>query len=110
MEKTDWEGVKKKLLRAMDQGVKILKEGTQEAKYVAGRTAHVLQLELDIYNLKSKLESAAKRLGHEVHKAIRNGRVALTPEIKKINADLTAIESALKKKEYELRHTSVTRK
>lgn len=108
--KTDWANVKKRLKKAMDQGMKILKEGTAEAKYMAGQTAHFLQLEMDVHNLKSRIEATANRLGHEIHKAMRNGRVSLTPEIKKINADLTALEATLKKKEYALKHTSVIRK
>lgn len=110
MQKTDWVEVRKRLKKAVDQGMKVLKEGGEGARYVAGQTAHVLHLEIEIHGLKARITTLMHRLGEAVFKARKNGRVPMTPEIQKITQDLDLLTTSVKKKEAEVRRTSLTRK
>jgi hypothetical protein len=109
MERTDWAEVKRRLKKAVDQGVKVLKEGGQGARYVAGQTAHVLQLEMDIYGLKHRIARTTAELGEAVYKSLKGGRVQTTPEISRIVTDLDTLKSSLKKKQGEVHRTHLAR-
>ena len=98
MQKTDWVEVKKRLKKAVDQGMKILKEGGEGARYVAGQTAHVLHLELEIHGLKARIATLMHRLGESVYKGRANGRVHMNPETGKIIQDLDLLTASMKKK------------
>lgn len=110
MQKTDWVDVKKRLKKAVDQGMKVLKEGGEGARYVAGQTAHVLHLELEIHGLKARIATLMHRLGEAVYKARANGRIHADPETAKLVQDLDLLVASMKKKEAEVRRTSITRK
>lgn len=109
MEHTDWAEVKKRLKKAVDQGVKVLKESGQGARYVAGQTAHVLQLEMDIYGLKHRIVKTTEELGEAVYKALKGGKMQMTAEIGRIIADLDTLKASLKKKQSEVQRTHIAR-
>jgi len=109
MEHTEWSEVKKRLKKAVDQGVKVLKEGGQGARYVAGQTAHVLQLEMDIYGLKHRIAKTTVELGETVYKSLKGGKVQMTSEIERIINDLDTLKASLKKKQNEVHRTHLAR-
>ena len=109
MEKTDWVEVKKRLKKAVDQGMKVLKEGSEGARYVAGQTAHVLQLEMDMYGLKHRIVKTTTELGDVVYRAMKGGKLQMTPEIQRIVSDLDTLKSNLKKRQNEVHRTHLTR-
>lgn len=109
MERTDWVEVKKRLKQAMDQGMKVLKEGGQGARYVAGQTAHLLQLEMDIYGLKSGIAKTSTELGESVYKSLKAGKLQMTADIKRLIADLDTLNANLKKKQNEAHKMHLTR-
>ncbi len=108
MNKTDWAEVRARLKKAIDQSVKVLKEGSEGAAYVASQTAHVLQLEMEIHRLKSRIATLMHRLGEETYQAMDDGK-SQTPEMKKLAADLDFLKDSLKKKEAEVKRTHLTR-
>ncbi len=110
MQKTDWAGVRKKLKKAIDEGMHLLKEGTDEARYVAGQTARVLQIEMEIHRIRTRISTLTYRLGGEAHRMMRSGRLQASAEIKKVDTEIADLEEMLKKKEGELRHTTIVRK
>ncbi len=110
MERTDWTDVKKRLKKAVDQGMKVLKEGTQEAKYMAHQTSQLIQLEVDVHRVKSRIETLSNGLGKEVHKAMKNGRIAVTPAMKKMNDEILALEKKLRREQSAIHHTSIVRR
>lgn len=110
MQKTDWAEVRKRLRKAVDQGVKVLREGGEGARYVAGQTAHVLHLELEIHGLKARIATLMHRLGEAVYKGRTSGRVQTNSEIRKLIQDLDLLTASVKKKESEVRRTTLTRK
>lgn len=109
MEKTDWADVRNRLKKAIDQSMKVLKEGSKGAAYVAAQTAHVLQLELEIHRLKSRIATLMHRLGEETYRASGNGHARVTPEMKKLTADLDFLKDSLRKREGEVKRTHLTR-
>lgn len=109
MERTDWAEVKSRLKKAVDQGVKALKEGSQGARYMAGQTAHVLQLEMDIYGIKARIAKLTTELGEAAYKSAKGGKLQTTAEISRILGDLDTMKSSLKKKQAEVHRTHLTR-
>lgn len=109
MEHTDWTEVKRKLKKAVDQGVKVLKEGSQGARYAAGQTAHVLQLEMDIFGLKNRVAKLTAELGEAVYKSMKGGKLQMTADIDRIIGDLDTMKASLKKKQSEVHRTHLTR-
>jgi len=109
VERTDWAEVKKRLKKAVDRSVKVLKEGGQGARYVAGKTAHVLQLEMDIYGLKNRIARTTADLGESVYKSLKAGKLQMTSEIERLIDDLDTLTASLKKKQNEVRRTHLTR-
>lgn len=109
MAKTDWMEVKNRLKKAIDQSVKILKEGGEGAAYVASQTAHVLQLEMEIHRLKSRIATLMHKLGEEAHRSMSEGEGRANPEMKKIAADINFLQQSMKKKEAEVKRTHLTR-
>lgn len=109
MEKTDWAEVRSRLKKAVDQGVKALKEGSQGARYAAGQTAHVLQLEMDIFGLKNRIVKLTTELGEAVYKSMKGGKLQMTADIGRIVGDLDTMKSSLKKKQSEVHRTHLTR-
>ncbi|GEM_PF-6241598 len=110
MRTDEWSQVKRKFKKAVDQGMHFLKEGTEEARYVAGQTAHFIQLEVNIHSLKSRIEIVANQLGHEVQKEAKNGRLAMSPRIRELTSELGLLKAGLRKKETEIRHVSLVHK
>jgi hypothetical protein len=109
MQKTDWVEVKKQLKRAVDQGMRVLKEGSEGARYVAGQTAHVLQLEMDMYGLKHRISKVTSELGESVYKSLKGGKLQTTPEIERLIADLDTLKASLKKRQSEVDRTHLAR-
>jgi hypothetical protein len=109
MERTDWAEVRRRLKKAVDQGVKVLKEGSQGARYVAGQTAHVLQLEMDMYGLKHRVSKMTMELGEAVYKALKGGKLQMTTNIERLIADLDTLKASLKKKQNEVNRTHLAR-
>lgn len=109
MEKTDWADVKKKLRQAVDQGMKVLKDGSEGARYAAGQTAHVLQLEMDIYGLKNRIAKTTSDLGEAAYRSMKGGKLQTTSEIEQIVADLDTLKANLKKRQNEVQRTRLTR-
>lgn len=109
MQPTDWTEVKRRLKLAVDQGVKVLKEGGQGARYVAGQTAHVLQLEMDIYGLKNRITKTLTDLGEAVYQSLKAGKVQTNAEITRLIGDLDTLKASLKKKQNEVHRTHLTR-
>lgn len=109
MQKRDWEVVRRKIKKAVGQGLEVLKKGGRQASYVAGKTAHVIHLEVNIQGLRSKIEKLSNQLGHMVHDSFNNGHIRTTPEAKKLNNTIYHLERDLKKKKEELAETRITR-
>lgn len=109
MDRTDWAEVKARLKKAVDQGMKVLKEGSEGARYTARKTAHVLQLEMDIYGLKNRISKTMTELGEAAYKAIKRGKFQKTAEINLLIEDLDTMTSSLKKKQNEVHRTHLTR-
>ncbi|MDO8461973.1 MAG: hypothetical protein Q7S98_03835 [Deltaproteobacteria bacterium] len=109
MQKRDWEVVRRKIKKAVGQGLEVLKKGGRQASYVAGKTAHVIHLEMNIQGLKSKIERLSKELGQVVHTSLTNGHIRTTPEVKKLNSAIHHLERDLKKTKTELSETRITR-
>src|SRR5262249_46653728 len=109
MEQSDWTEVKKRLKKAVDQGVKVLKEGSQGARYVAGQTAHVLQLEMDMYGLRHRIGKIAGELGEAVYQSLKGGKVQTNGEVERLIDDLHTLKASLKKKQVEVQRTHLAR-
>ena len=80
-----WPEVKKRLKTTIDQGMKVLKEGGGETRNMVRQAAHLLELEIDIHKLKSRVEQTTYQLGTTVAQSMKNGKFQPTPKIKKIN-------------------------
>jgi phytoene dehydrogenase-like protein len=109
MERADWVEVKKRLKRAVDQGMKVLKEGSDSARYAAGQTAHVLQLEMDVYALKNRIAKSMAELGEAVYNSRKGGKIQTNAEIERIIGDLETMKASVKKKQSEIHRTHLTR-
>ncbi|MBI1909166.1 MAG: hypothetical protein HYS22_03260 [Deltaproteobacteria bacterium] len=109
MRKQDWAIIRKRIGKVVHKGVAYLKEGTKQAGYVAGKTAHVVHLEMNIQTLKSKIAKLSKELGQVVHASWTNGHIRTTPESKKLHHHLHQLERNLKQQRQELVHTHITK-
>ena len=105
-----WPTVKKRLKKTIDQGIKILKEGGEEAKHIANQTAHFLELELDAHKLKSRIHKINYELGLSVSKSLENGRFHMSPRLKKLSTELANLKKSLKKREGQLHRLKFTTK
>lgn len=105
MKNHHWPTVKKRLKKTIDQGIKILKDGGEDAKHIAIQTVHFLELELDIHKLKSRIHKISYELGVAVSKSLENGRFHTGPRLKKLSSELKSLKATLKKREGQLRRT-----
>ncbi len=106
MAKVDWVEVKDRLRTAMNKSVKVLKEGSEGVSYVAGQTAHVIQLEFEVHQIKNRIAALFQQLGEAVYKPQKakaaNGVGAL-------RHDLDLLHESLRKKQAEIKRTHLAR-
>jgi len=108
MAKVDWGEVKDRFKKAMDKGVKVLKEGGEGVGYVAGQTAHMIQLEFEVHQLKVRIAALFHELGEVVYKA-KDGKGASSNSAREIRSDLDLLHLSLKKKQAEIKRTQLAR-
>ncbi len=105
MKNVDWLKVKARLKKAVDQGVKVLKEGGEGMSFVAGQTAHVIQLEFEVHQLKSRIAALFQKLGEVIYRS-KNGKAG--DQAREIQRDLDLLHASLKKKQAEIKNTHLT--
>lgn len=107
MAQSNWKKVKVKLEKAIGQGLKALKTGSEEAWHVAEKTAHVLKTEAEAHGLKAQISKLNEQFGHEVHRSMKSGVVRITPLLRKINERIGRLEQLLRHKESVVRRTTI---
>lgn len=111
MKKTDWLRAKDRLKEVFDEGLALLKEGAQEARYVTSRATHVVGLELDIVKVKNRLHKIYMNIGRDVTQLINRLKpISQNKKIAEMARLAARLEKMIRGKEYEMQHVTVVRK